>query len=618
MRESHFIDQNKEKWHEFEKILQDNQNDPEKISNLFVQVTEDLSYARTFYPHRTVRYYLNHLSRKVFGKIYRNKVFSIKGFWQFWTDELPYLLYDSRKQLRLSLFIFILAMALGVLSSARDSSFMSLILGEEYISMTVENIGKGDPMAVYKKSPGSDMFLYITWNNIKVAFNVFVFGLLAGIGSVYILIYNALMLGAFQYFFHEYGVLSDALITIWQHGTLEISSIIIAGAAGLTLGRGLVFPGTYTRIEAFRLSAYRGMKILMGTIPLFIMAGFIESFITRQTDAPIALRISVIIASLAFIIFYFVWLPHRKQKKNLFRKYPPERVPPSSTFIIRPGIYSNALIIKDAFTFIKCHFSNLFRTGAVAATAILLMFLFVYPETFIPFMTFGKMQYHTLAAPFLYLADIYSMFQYNGILLMLPVITILITWMIHRTMLLFTQYLYPGRKVPGRRVFQVAAVVLFAQIPFLLPPLVNIIGSLLLAPFLFSLICQIYSNTGSRGIVSSAFNTAGAFYRRLLYIFFITGLIGTLLILVFATPLMYIYIEVVTQHIDASNIPQYLPYLVYLVFTGIIGVFILFPFVLISGALKRLSINEIQTAASLIHYFENTGEERRAYGFFRE
>ena len=618
MRESQFIDQNKEKWHEFEKIIRNSQKDPEKLSNLFVQITEDLSYARTFYPNRTVRFYLNHLSRQIFSKIYRSRALSFKRFWQFWSDELPFVIYNSRRQLRLSLVIFTLAMVLGVLSSIHDNTFPQLMLGEGYIQMTIDNIEQGDPMAVYKSMPGGSMFLYITWNNIRVAFKVFLFGILAGIGSFYILILNALMLGAFQYIFFEHGLLADALITIWQHGTLEIASIVIAGAAGFTLGSGILFPGTYSRIEAFRLSAYRGMRILLGLVPIFIMAGFIEGFITRQTDAHLVLRLAVIIASLSFIIFYFIWLPWHKNRKNLFRDYPPDRVPPSPQFSIRQGIYTNAAIIKDGFTFIKCHFTTFLATGIVAALISFALLGFVYSDIFTPYLSFGKMEYNWLAAPFIYLEDMLMIFEYDEAPLVAISFILMFTVLTHSVMKRLNRHLGKRMKKPVKKFFRALPVVALANIPFFLLPLPAIIFSLLLMPFWLSAIYAIYLNEDGKGVARSAIWQATQFYRRFFSILFISVLISVLLMMIFAMPVMQIYTGLIAQHIDALNLPDNMPYMIYLILTGVGGVFVLFPFVLINGALKKLSFDEITTAHSLIRYFENLGEERRAYGFSRE
>ena len=90
-------------------------------------------------------------------------------------------------------------------------------------------------------------------------------------------------------------------------------AIIVAGAAGLALGNSWLFPGTYSRLESFRRGAKRGLKIVIGTVPVFIMAGFIEGFITRHTELPDMLRLGIILTSLAFIIFYYIYLPNRKK-----------------------------------------------------------------------------------------------------------------------------------------------------------------------------------------------------------------------------------------------------------------------------------------------------------------
>ena len=108
MRETSFIEQNKQKWGEFEQKFE-KESDPEKVSNLFIQVTDDLSYARTYYPNRSVKIYLNNLSQKVFQTIYKNKVRRRRKFQTFWTDELPQKMHDSRWQLLFTFTLFMIA-----------------------------------------------------------------------------------------------------------------------------------------------------------------------------------------------------------------------------------------------------------------------------------------------------------------------------------------------------------------------------------------------------------------------------------------------------------------------------------------------------------------------------
>jgi hypothetical protein len=90
----------------------------------------------------------------------------------------------------------------------------------------------------------------------------------------------------------------------------------VAGAAGFSLGNGWLFPGTWPRGYAFRRGAVRGLKIVVGTTPVFLLAAFIESFLTRHTDAPVALRGGGILLSLIFVTYYYIYLPYHLSKNG--------------------------------------------------------------------------------------------------------------------------------------------------------------------------------------------------------------------------------------------------------------------------------------------------------------
>ena len=181
--------------------------------------------------------------------------------------------------------------------------------------MTLENIGKGDPMAVYKDANEIEMFLGITINNIRVAMYAFIFGMLFSVGTLYIMMQNGIMLGSFLYFFYDQGLLWESSRTIWIHGTIEISVIIIAGCAGLVLGNGLLFPKTFSRSESFKRSAKAGLKIMVSTLPFFVIAGFLEGFVTRYTEMPDWLAIFNIATSFFTIIYYYILYPIKLNHK---------------------------------------------------------------------------------------------------------------------------------------------------------------------------------------------------------------------------------------------------------------------------------------------------------------
>ena len=305
MREALFVKRNSDKWRDIE---QNPTRDSDELTNRFVELTDDLSYARTFYPNSNVTRYLNGLAAQMHRGLMQNKRDDRSRFITFWKYELPLLFQQSHRLLALSAGIFLVAGILGWLSAAHDATFVRLILGDQYVNMTLENIKKGDPLGVYDSSDQASMFVQITLNNIYVAFRTFIFGLFASFGTMAMLFYNGIMLGSFQYFFYERGLLLDSVLKIWIHGALEISAIIIAGCAGLTVGNSLLFPGTFSRLESFKRGIKQGLKIAIGLVPIFIMAGFLESFITRLTLPPVVSG-GIILVSAAFIIWYFILYP---------------------------------------------------------------------------------------------------------------------------------------------------------------------------------------------------------------------------------------------------------------------------------------------------------------------
>ena len=314
MKEVTFIRRNIDKWKETERVVEQAKTlSPDKLADVYVEITADLAFSQTHFPNSRITIYLNNLAFALHHEIYRNKREKWGRVFTFWTDEVPQTMYDARRELLISFVVFTISIFIGVLSTANDPNFVRLILGNSYVDMSLENIANGEPMAVYNGSSEVPMFLGITLNNIMVSFYCFAMGILTSFGTGYILFSNGVMVGAFQTFFYQHGLLWESSLAIFLHGTLELWAIIVAGAAGLALGNGWLFPGTYSRLESFRRGAKRGLKIIVGTVPVFIMAGFIEGFVTRHTDLPTALRLGFILVSLAFILFYYIYLPNKRK-----------------------------------------------------------------------------------------------------------------------------------------------------------------------------------------------------------------------------------------------------------------------------------------------------------------
>ncbi len=317
MREAAFVKQNKEKWIAFETALNFNGTiDPDELANGYIQLTNDLAYAQTYYEKSKTLLYLNALASQAHQKIYKNKKENKNRVINFWKTEFPFFFKQYHRTLGIAFLVFAIATAIGSISALNDTTFIRLILGDAYVNETLNNIAEGDPAAIYKGGSEIGTFLGITINNIRVAFLAFAWGAFFSIGTVYILFSNGIMLGAFITFFYTQGVFFEANKQIWLHGTIEISVIVIAGCAGLIMGNSFLFPKTFSRRVSFMKGAKDGLKVVVSTIPFFVIAGFIEGFITRYTQMPNWLAFLIIGGSLFLIVYYYVLYPILIHKKN--------------------------------------------------------------------------------------------------------------------------------------------------------------------------------------------------------------------------------------------------------------------------------------------------------------
>ena len=317
MNEIQFLHKNIKKWEEFDKLLNKSYNsNPDLLYDLYIKLTDDLAYARTFLPKSEAANYLNQLTQKAHLIIYQNQSTSRRKIFSFWKAEFPLIVYSARKQVLTSFIILFIATLIGILSNNRDVRFANIILGDSYVNMTLSNIEKGDPLAVYKSMNQVEMFLGISVNNIKVSFIAFIMGAFTAFGSGFILLRNGIMLGTFHAFLAEHDLVLESIATIWIHGTLEIFAIIVAGAAGIVMGNSILFPKTHSRIRSFQQGALKGVKMVIGLIPVFIIAGFLEGFVTRYTDTPYIIRFSIIAVSLVFIAYYFYIYPRNLMSKK--------------------------------------------------------------------------------------------------------------------------------------------------------------------------------------------------------------------------------------------------------------------------------------------------------------
>ncbi|WP_306352840.1 stage II sporulation protein M [Flavobacterium sp. '19STA2R22 D10 B1'] len=317
MREIAFIKQNKEKWLSFEEaIFGKAKKNPDEMASLYIQLVNDLSYAQTYYSKSKTVVYLNYLASQIYQRIYKTKRTKTNRIQYFFTTEVPLIVYQYRRYLVYAFILFFATVSFGVLSAKYDDTFVRLILGDDYVNETLENIKNGNPVAIYTTGSNWGGFIAITMNNLYVGARCFIFGVFGGVGTFYVMLQNSLMIGAFQYFFYQEGVFWESVRGIWIHGSMEIFAIVIECAAGFILGASILFPKTYSRMNSFKIGFKNSLKIFLSTIPFTIAAGFLEGFITRYSvSMPHWLSVFIILSTLSLISYYFLIYPFIINKK---------------------------------------------------------------------------------------------------------------------------------------------------------------------------------------------------------------------------------------------------------------------------------------------------------------
>ncbi len=620
MRETDFIAQNKEKWRQLEELNASKKKDPEKLGDLFVEVTNDLSFAKSYFPNRSIRIYLNNLALKVHSTVYKSRSGMAGQVKTLCLETIPKVYREARWSILIAVLLFFGAVLIGVLSSHQDPGFIGVMLPQSYIDMTLDNIAKKDPMAVYKGMGQLDMFTMITFNNIFVAFRVFLLGVLFMVGTVAAMLFEGSRLGAFHYLFYENGYLQESLLTVWMHGTPEISGIILAGAAGLELGKGLVFPGTFQRKESFLIGAKRGLIMMLGLIPVFIFAGFIEGFATRYTDMPDALRLSFILLSASFILYYFIILPWRQFRHLDKKPIMATRVPEFPDHDFHMGkVKNHGQILADGFSALSNTLSDLaFPLLGCSFIYAMAVFFLHSPDggLFQGVLNLGMSNafQQAISRSFQQVAQLYDC---NSDVVLYVLNSLFMAGAILIGLVRFSRL--PGIPMGVSRIKAFALPLLIAvlvfHLLFFLPSPLGGISALVLAPFGFSFLGRLLLEE-PRSI--SYTDLILASYGRLLAMELVFYVTGVLFLIFFNSGITdYLLSQVLTNLIlddEAFNLIMMGSNYLFTMFTLSILVLlhIFGSYFIVHSALERLTAGHLRISISKI------GERDKAYGLLRE
>ena len=312
MREALFIKKNKDRWL---KNQQSPFTDADEMATNFTQLVDDLAYAKTFYPSSKVTRYINSEASRIYLTIYKNRKEESNRLLTFWKYDLPLTIRKHHRIIFFSFILFLIFFIIGFFVSKDDESLTRTIFSADYLEQTDKNIANGNPFGIYEHGNPLFSWLGIMIHNIKVAFLMFVSGIFCGVPSLYMLGQNSIMVGIFDQLFASKGLGVDFFLVVFVHGTLEMTSFIIAAATGIVLGKSFLFPGTIRRIDALKQGAKDGVKMMIGLLPVFALAAFFEGFITRLYNDISLLTTIIVSLSVVFVVWYFIIYPARLARK---------------------------------------------------------------------------------------------------------------------------------------------------------------------------------------------------------------------------------------------------------------------------------------------------------------
>jgi uncharacterized membrane protein SpoIIM required for sporulation len=328
MISNYWIETRKPQWNRLQELL--NQCGSRGVVNLarselrefgllYRQVAADLSILRQDPTGAHYSRYLNQLLGRAHSIIYSGKKTSIRSIFSFFTAEWPALVWRRHVYLFVVAAVFAVCGMAGALLTLQNPEFAMQVLGPAMVDSIEHHEMWTHSIVAIRPLASSE----IATNNLSVSFLTFAMGITAGIGTLWLIAFNGLLIGVVGAACADHGMSVSLWSFVVGHGSLEIPAILLAGVAGLRLGTGLLFPGHLSRRESLRLAGTEAVKIELGTIPLLIVAGFVEGFISPTSIyAPLKLGLG-----LALFTALLAWIASGRRSK-------------SGSSASLPGIYS--------------------------------------------------------------------------------------------------------------------------------------------------------------------------------------------------------------------------------------------------------------------------------------
>ncbi|HWF13141.1 MAG TPA: stage II sporulation protein M [Candidatus Acidoferrales bacterium] len=278
----------------------------QELGLLYRQTASDLATVREDITSRPFTSYLNQLLARAHNLIYMGKRPDMSGIIRFYRDTYPRIFRETFPLVFLSTLIFIAGGIAGAVVMLRDPGFAHQILGPGMVETIEKREMWTHSILAVKPMAASG----IMTNNIMVGFMMFAAGISAGLGTIWMLITNGLLMGVLAVATARAGMALQLWDFVAAHGALELPAIFIAAGAGLEIARGLLFPGILPRKDSLRLAGSQAAKLLLGTIPLLVVAGVIEAFIS---PVKIATPLKFMLSAVLFTALVLYLLSGRKK-----------------------------------------------------------------------------------------------------------------------------------------------------------------------------------------------------------------------------------------------------------------------------------------------------------------
>jgi len=258
--------------------------DLQELGLLYRQTASDLAIAREDITSSQLTAYLNSLLGRAHNLIYMGNKPKVAGIVRFYSETYPRIFRELWPQTLLAFTIFAVTGFAAFILTMRDPTFAHRLLGTRMME-TIEKREMWTHSIVTIKPLAASS---IMTNNLSVAFATFAFGITAGIGTVWMMVLNGLLIGVIGAATWQAGMAGQLWTFVVPHGVLELPAIFIAGGAGFEIARGMLFPGLLPRRESLARAGGRAAQLLLGTIPMLIVAGVIEGFLSpSETAAPL-------------------------------------------------------------------------------------------------------------------------------------------------------------------------------------------------------------------------------------------------------------------------------------------------------------------------------------------